>query len=137
MGKIDVTGIALRFMFALILVLATYNPTGYSYIGWVLRVFPGIGPVMALSGVALAIGWIIFIRASLRSLGVVGMLLSSAVVACLIWLFVDRGWLDLKNLPALSWVILVCVAAILAVGMSWSLIRRRMSGQVDTDDVDE
>jgi hypothetical protein len=29
------------------------------------------------------------------------------------------------------------LAAIMATGMSWSHIRRRMSGQLDVDDVDE
>jgi Family of unknown function (DUF6524) len=29
------------------------------------------------------------------------------------------------------------VATILAIGMSWSHVRRRLSGQADVDDVDE
>jgi Family of unknown function (DUF6524) len=33
-------------------------------------------------------------------------------------------------------VVLVILSLILAVGMSWSHIRRRMSGQVDVDEKD-
>ncbi len=137
MGKIDAAGIGLRFVFALVLVFLTYNPSGYSFVGWLQMVFPKVGPVLVLSGVALCIGWVIFLRATLRSLGLVGVLLSSSLFACIIWLLVDRGIMNLGNLPVLSWVILVFIAAILALGMSWSLVRRRMSGQVDMDDVDE
>ena len=137
MEKIDITGIGIRFVFALILVMLTYNPSSYSYIGWLRSVFPNVGPVIVLSGVGLCIGWIIYLRATLRSLGLVGVMLSSALFACIIWLLVDRGIMDLSNLPLLSWVILIFVSAILALGMSWSLIRRRMSGQIDMDDVDQ
>jgi len=34
-------------------------------------------------------------------------------------------------------VILILISSILAVGISWSHIRRKISGQVDADDVDE
>ena len=34
------------------------------------------------------------------------------------------------------WVVQFVFACVLAVGMSWSHIRRRMAGQFDTDDVD-
>lgn len=137
MEKIDAAGIGIRFIFALILVLLTYNPSGYSYVGWLQSVFPSVGPVLVLSGVGLSVGWVIYLRATLRSLGIVGLILSSSLFACIVWLLVDRGIMDLGNLPVLSWVILVFVAAILALGMSWSLVRRRMSGQVDMDDVDD
>jgi hypothetical protein len=33
-------------------------------------------------------------------------------------------------------IILLCIALLLSIGMSWSHISRRMSGQVDTDSVD-
>ncbi|MGB5773274.1 MAG: DUF6524 family protein [Sedimenticolaceae bacterium] len=32
---------------------------------------------------------------------------------------------------------LVLLSAILAVGMSWSHIRRRLTGQIDVDEVDD
>jgi hypothetical protein len=35
------------------------------------------------------------------------------------------------------WIGLVMVATILAIGMSWSHVRRRLTGQADVDDVDE
>ena len=42
-----------RWVFAAILVFGTYNPTQYSYIGWVFAEGTSFGPLVALAGVAL------------------------------------------------------------------------------------
>jgi hypothetical protein len=55
----------------------------------------------------------------------------------LIWSVVWYGWLSLDDTGALVWVALVVIAAILSMGLSWSHIRRRISGQADVDQVDE
>ena len=120
-----------RWAFAAILVFGTYNPTQYSYIGWVF------GPLDALEGVALLIAWIIFLRATFLSMGWLGIILGAALFACVIWLFIDLGWLDLDSPSEISWVVLVFLSVILAVGMSWSHIRRRLSGQFDVDEKDD
>jgi hypothetical protein len=49
----------------------------------------------------------------------------------------NRYLVDLTNSTVLAWVLLTLVAAILALGMSWSHLKRRWSGQADVDDVDE
>ncbi|MFL0801367.1 MAG: DUF6524 family protein [Agarilytica sp.] len=124
-------GFSLRFLFACLLVFLSYNPTGYSYLHWF-----SFAPLPVLGGIILVIGWAIYIRATLRSIGIIGLGLLSALLACIIWLFVDIGWLSLQNISVFSWVIELCIVVMLAVGMSWSHVRRRISGQVDTDDVD-
>lgn len=125
-----------RFLFAFVLVFATYNPTQYSYARWVESVFPNITAIIALCGILLLIGWFIFLRATLRSLGPIGLALCLAFFGCIIWLFFDLEWLSFDNISALSWSILMVISLLLSIGMSWSHIRRRMSGQVDTDDVE-
>jgi len=138
--NIDLTwsGFSLRLLFALILVLATYNPSGKSYFHWVLSAIEplAISPVLAICGILICIGWVIYIRATMASLGVLGLLLATVLFACVVWLFVDLGWLSVSNVSAFSWVALSGLALMLAVGMSWSHIRRRLSGQVSTDDVE-
>lgn len=128
---------AIRCAFAFVLVFITFNPTGYSYFHWVKNTLPTFTPYIALAGIALVIGWAIFIRATLRSLGPVGIILAVLLQACLVWLFIDLGWFDWKDMNVMAWIGLLITSMILAVGMSWSHIRRRISGQVDTDDVDE
>ncbi len=126
-----------RWVFALALVLGTYNPTEYSYISWIMSEGVSFGPVIALVGIALLIGWIIFLRATFMSMGWLGIVLGAAFFACIIWLLVDIGWLSLESSAALAWVALLILSLILAVGMSWSHIRRRLSGQFDVDDKDD
>ena len=127
----------LRLLFAIALVLVTYNPTGYSFAHWLFNTLPSFTPLLGIASVLLIIGWIIYIRASIRSIGLLGFTLLTVLFAFLIWLFIDWGWLSLENTSALSWIIEVSVAFILAVGLSWSHVRRRLSGQVDTDDVEK
>lgn len=126
-----------RWLFAAALVFGTFNPTGYSYVGWMTAESTEFGPVPALATIALIIAWIVFIRATLLSMGVLGVVLSAALFACLAWLFVDLGWLSLDAGNTQTWIILTVLSLVLAVGMSWSIIRRSMSGQVSVDDVED
>ena len=90
-------GYLVRFVFAIVVVFATYNPEGVSYYHWVYEELPAFTVLKAFIGVVLLIGWIILIRATLGSIGFLGVLL--------------------------------------AAGVSWSHIRRRISGQLDTDEL--
>lgn len=137
MARFGWAGFGLRLLFAVVLVFLTFNPSGYSYYHWVKDVLPNFNPYIALAGIVLLIGWVIYIRATLRSLGFIGITLVVAVCACFVWMFYYWGWLDKDSSNALAWICLVVLSMIFAVGMSWSHIRRRISGQVDMDDVDE
>ncbi len=136
----DSRGFMWRFIFALVLVYATYNPTGISYYHWLKS---GLGegelltPAFALISIVLLIGWTVYLRATFRSLGGFGLLLAIAFFAIIIWWLVDLGLLGIQNVSVLSYIVMLLLAAVLAVGMSWSHIRRRLSGQADMDDVDE
>lgn len=134
--SIGASGIALRFVAALALVLLTFNPSGWSYVHWAVHsLAQGVSPPVVLAGIALLIGWAVFVNATLRSLGAVGVLLFGALFAALAWTAVYYGWLSLDDAGTLTWLALVVVAAILAAGMSWSHLRRRMTGQADVDEV--
>lgn len=137
MKEITVQGFLLRFLFALLLVMLTYNPSGYSYVHWLKSSFSDFSPLLGLAGISLIIGWVIYIRATLRSLGLIGLILAALFFSAILWLFIDWGWLNLKNVTVINWVVSILISAILAVGISWSHIRRKISGQVDADDVDE
>lgn len=126
-----------RWLFALVLVLGTYNPTAYSFVGWVFAENAQFGPFMALAGIGLLIAWIVFLRATFLSIGWLGIILVAALFAALSWLFVDIGWLKLDSTNAVAWLALIALSLILATGMSWSHIRRRLSGQYDIDDVED
>ena len=130
------SGVGLRFCAALVLVFSTYNPEGYSYFHWGIMEFKSITALKAFIGVVLLIGWVIFIRATINSLGLVGLVLAIGFFGTLLWIIVDWGWVPLDSVKLLSYIVLVMASAILATGMSWSFIRRKMSGQYDIVDGD-
>jgi len=122
-NRLTIGGFLVRVAFALLVVGATYNPTRYSYYAWADRTGWQWRPQIVFVGVVLLIGWVICLRLTLRSMGGIGLLLANAFLAALFWLFADWGWLPIENVAAISWIGLVSVAAILAVGMSWSRLR--------------
>ena len=116
----------------------TFNPTSWSYLNWLLADWPGDNlPLKALAGVVLLIAFVIFLRSTWRAIGLIGLVLAGLFFAALLWVLISYGWLDPTEPNLMTWVILVIIATVLATGLSWSHIRRRMSGQVDVDRVDE
>lgn len=129
-------GLILRWLFAVVLVAATYNPTPWNFVRWAMQ---GDSPLsmVTLLGLVLVVGWIIYLRATLRSIGMFGMALVLALVAALLWVLYDFGLLRLDN-PGLNTCLgIVALSFVLGVGLSWSHVRRALSGQSDMDDVDE
>lgn len=129
--------IAIRWLIAFALLAATYNPTHYNWLRWSMQNYADQLPLIVLSGLILLIGYIIFLRATLRSIGPFGMALVLAVVAALLWVLFDFGWLNLENQTLNLWLGLLALSLVLGIGLSWSHIRRTISGQADMDDVDE
>lgn len=126
-----------RLVFALLLVLASYNPEGLSYAHWALRDLSEFSALKALAGMLLLVGWVIYLRATLRSLGPVGLVLALAAFGSLVWLLIDIGLVNTGSARALTYLGIFVTSGVMAVGISWSHVRRRISGQLDTDDVDE
>ncbi|MDH3690058.1 MAG: DUF6524 family protein [Gammaproteobacteria bacterium] len=127
----------LRLIAALILVFASYNPEGYSYYHWAIANLPDYSPLKIFVGVVLVIGWAIFLRATFRSLGLIGTVLASAFFGTLIWLVVDWGLVKPENVKGVSYLALIALSGVLSAGVSWSHIRRRITGQIDVDETDE
>ena len=126
-----------RWVFAAVLVFGTYNPSGFSYISWLFGEGTEFGPVLAIIGLVILIAWIIYLRATFLSMGWLGVTLGAALFAAIIWLFVDIGWLSIESTGIISYLVLLLLSIILATGMSWSHIKRRLTGQIDVDDVED
>lgn len=128
-----------RFLAAAVLIFATYNPTPYSFFHWVrTAVADGtLGSEHFLAGAVLLIGWAILIFATRNSLGTGGVLLGVVLFASVVWFLVDLGVLNPDSITAMTWIVLACLAGLLAVGLSWSHIWRRLTGQFEVADEDE
>ena len=125
-----------RFIFAVVVVFSTYNPEGVSYYHWVTEDLAAFSALKAFIGVILIIGWVILIRATLGSLGAIGIILAAAFFGLAIWLIIDVIGLETDSIRVISYIIEIMLASVLSIGVSWSHVRRRISGQVDTDEVE-
>jgi hypothetical protein len=125
-----------RWLFAFLLVALTFNPTKYNYVSWGVANFKNQMPLVVLLGLFLLIGYVIYLRATLRSIGAFGMFLVLALVGAMVWVAYDYGFLTIQNTNALVWLGILATSIVLGIGLSWSFIRRALSGQLDVDDAD-
>lgn len=77
-------GLFLRWVFAFLLLALTFNPTQWNYVRWSAANYMDETPLTVLLGLLLLIGYIIYLRATLRSIGGFGMFLVLSVVCALI-----------------------------------------------------
>jgi hypothetical protein len=136
---LSATGFLWRLVAALILVLVTYNPSGLSAYHWVTTAIAdsAFGPLHLLLVALLLIGWVIYWIATWRALGTLGVTLAGLVLGAIIWLLFDVGLLESHSVSAITWISLICLSLVLAVGVSWSHVWRRLTGQINVEDVDD
>jgi hypothetical protein len=132
-------GFLWRFVAALVLVLLTYNPSGESASHWVSAALGAsqFGPLHLLLVAVLLAGWAVFWIATWRALGFLGVMLATLVLGAITWLLADIGLVKTDSASAVTWIALVCLAALLAIGVSWSHLWRRITGQFNVEDVDD
>jgi len=134
-------GYFLRLLLAVVVVFATYNPEGLSFFHWVRDHGPGapsqVLALMALVGILIIIGWVIFIRATYRSLGPFGTILAVAFFGALIWLLMSVLPIPKDNIKLAAYLVQFGLAGVLSAGLSWSHVRRRLTGQIDVDETDD
>ena len=128
-----------RLIASLILVFISFNPSGYSYFHWAKDAFMGEGAqaIHYFSGAVLLTCWAIFIKSAIDSLGVLGSIFSSAIIGTGTWVLIDMGMINANSTSSITWLILVALGILLAAGLSWAHLKRRLTGQVEIDDIDD
>jgi hypothetical protein len=124
-------GVLTRIAFAVALVLLTFNPSGASFYHWLTAPPPGVTALKAFAGVLLLVGWVVCLRTAFVALGWLGLVLGAALLGTLVWLLVDLKWIDITGGSTLTWIELVGLGIMLGLGLSWSLIRARTTGQIE------
>jgi len=143
-GSLTWSGFLFRLLFALALVFASYNPEGYSYYHWIKASLDqpetgllGSNALKFLAGIVLLTGWVVYANATRNSLGLFGVSLILALCGGVVWLFAEMNLFNPANVQTIVHLTELVVGVVLALGMSWSHISRRLSGQVDIDDLDD
>ena len=129
-------GILLRWLGAFVLLSATFNPTRWNYVHWVRGNWADQMPLAVFLGLLLGVGYMLYIVATLRSIGAFGVVLIAAIFGAGIWVLIDWGVLSLTN-PSLNlWLGILVLSLILGIGLSWSILRQRLSGQASVDEIE-
>ncbi|KAA9133355.1 hypothetical protein F3N42_03125 [Marinihelvus fidelis] len=131
-----------RLVASFFLVFLTFNPSGWSYFHWVKRAVAnedgtgGISAVHFFVGAILLAGWTVFLVSTKNSLGLLGSVIGALIIGTGIWLLIDIGVVSAGSANAVAWLVLSAMAILLAIGLSWSHVWRRLSGQLEVDDND-
>lgn len=128
-------GFLSRWLGAMFVVMATYNPSGVSYYHWLIDMDDTRWSLKALVGLIMAIFNMFFLLISLRSMRRGGLLTAAIFGLVMIWTLRDYGYL--QSISFWTWITLMLtgIGSILGLGLSWSHIRGRLSGQADSNDV--
>ena len=130
-GSISFVGIVIRIVISIALVLVTYNPSGHSFVHWVFTDLSTFDPLKAFLGVLILVAWVVFVRTARTALGTLGILLSALLLGTLVWLLFGLHLLSNAGSSTMVWIVLVATGIVLGIGLSWSLIRQRATGQVE------
>lgn len=129
-------GILLRWLGAFVLLSATFNPTRWNYVHWVRTHWPEQMPLAVFLGLILAVGYMVYVVATLRSIGAFGVVLIAAIFGAGLWVLIDWGVLSLTNPSFNLWLGILVLSLILGIGLSWSILRQRLSGQASVDEIE-
>jgi hypothetical protein len=132
-----------RLLMAAGLVLATYNPTPFSLLGFLgsqigtEAIFSGWA-IKVILVVLFGLGWWVFLRTAYNSLR--GMALAVGLILLLgAYVIINKAgeWGYAVGNDALIWVALFIVSFLLGLGATASHIKRRWAGIGNVDDIDE
>ncbi len=130
-------GFLIRWALAFILLAATYNPTRWNFLVWASENYMIYTAQFVLFSLLLTTGYVIYLRATLRSIGLFGMGLVAAITASAVWVLIDQGFVSLGSPDLKIWVAILGLSFVLGIGLSWSHVRRFLSGQFDMGNDDD
>jgi len=125
-----------RFLFSFALVFATYNPTGYSFYHWITDFGEGLLSLKVIVALTLTMIYYMLFRvvfAAFRRSGTIvgglaGVLFATELASVVAARQSQHSWHFYLLLS--QYVTLCAVAIILSLGVSWSHLMERLTGQL-------
>lgn len=130
-----------RMLVVALLVLFTYNLTGFSYYHWVTASsFEGFGSTLGAAKVAVGllvmVCFLLLFRATWRAKGPAGMIVTLVIFAAVTYFIWTFGVIDLSSPTVGTVIVQLFLIVLLAVGSIWSYVWKYMTGQVTVIDDD-
>ena len=122
-------GVLVRTLACFLLIFATWNPTGYSYLAWARYSPWATIPEIAVAGALLLGLHILFWRIAWLSLGADGVTAAAAILLAGVFTLSEFGLVDLWQGQVWTYLLLMGLSLLLALGVVWSLLKRRIVGQ--------
>jgi hypothetical protein len=131
----SLSSLAVRLLISLALVFATYNPTGYSIVHWLIDGGSGLLSLKVVATLALVMTYYAVTRIVLAAFRPSGLIVAALVVVlCGIELALlapaeaPKPWRLYVVLG--QYAVLGAIAIILSFGVSWSSLIERLTGQL-------
>ncbi|MBP2229275.1 DUF6524 family protein [Azospirillum agricola] len=122
-------GLVTRALSCFLLVFATWNPLGYSYIHWLFSADGSHLSAKALAGAFLLGCYIVYLRVTWLALRVWRTLVILGVMLTGYLAMRRAGMLDPDAPFWSSYVVLILTGTVLTIGICWAHVKRRMTGQ--------
>ena len=81
-------------------------------------------PIKIIAGIALAISALLILRETVRSFGIIGILVIAGLSAMLFWSLEYYEYVSLSDQASLTWIGLAIISMVLGIGASWKSLRR-------------
>ena len=125
-------GILLRWLGAFFLLAAIFNPTSFNFVNWARANWDDQTPLIVFGGLILGVAMMVYLVATMRSIGILGALIIGAIFAAGLWVLSDWGVLALGNADLTVWLAILALSLILGVGA----VAQTQVGQATVDEVD-
>ena len=119
------------------LALGTWNPTGHHFVHYITNtqdIFSGFNPFFILMMFSF---WYLAIKSMFQSLGYVGMIISTIVVASFVWGLQEYHLINMKDLAQLGWALTIGKGLLIWFGLNASIIWKKITGVYTTDTISE
>lgn len=131
-GGAQLDGLLARLLAVMALVGGAYNPSGYSYYHWILNGGFERPASKIFVGLVIGVGLAFCYASTLRSLRLPLLLPALGLIVLAVRLLNRWGWIDLANPLQRTLVIELSIVLVFTLGLAYSTIRFRLTGQYDS-----
>jgi len=125
----DTLGVVVRTLVCFFIVFGTWNPTDYCFVWWAMHDPGATAPEIAAAGSTLFGLYVFFGRIAWLSLGPDGITAALGILIAGYLTLYEFNIIDIWQRETFIYMLLSTLAFILAIGLAWSLMKRRISGQ--------